>query len=123
MTDGYPSIDTEAEPALIARGYHERSKHHFERYAPYLGYMDWATQPDPFRRFEGAAELPLAMGDDDATPAYDQLYQPGSIPPQPVTAQSIGHFFYYSMHYCPVRSRIIAIGYDRHLPGVSRISL
>ena len=26
-------------------------------------------------------------------------------------------------HYCPVRSRIIAIGYDRHLPGVSRISL
>ena len=97
MTDVYPSIDTEAEPALIVKGYHERTKHHFDRFASHLGYMDWATQPDPFRRFEGAAEMPLVLGDDDGTPAYDKLYQPGAIPPQPVTAQSIGHLFYYSM--------------------------
>jgi len=31
--------------------YHERTKHHPGRYAAALGYMDWETQPDPFRRF------------------------------------------------------------------------
>ncbi|MGD0101189.1 MAG: hypothetical protein ABSC60_12650, partial [Acidobacteriota bacterium] len=42
--------------------YHQRSKHHFGRYAPSPGYMDWASQPDPFRRFEGTPIilLPLA---------------------------------------------------------------
>jgi SagB-type dehydrogenase family enzyme len=41
--------------------YHARSKHRLERYAPGPGYMDWATQPDPFRTYAGAprTELPL----------------------------------------------------------------
>jgi hypothetical protein len=30
--------------------YHERSKHHFGRYARGPGRLDWANQPDPFRR-------------------------------------------------------------------------
>ena len=34
--------------------YHERTKHHFHRFAASVGYMDWATQPDPFRRYDGA---------------------------------------------------------------------
>ena len=38
----------------VAVAYHERTKHHFHRYAAALGYMDWATQPDPFRRYAGA---------------------------------------------------------------------
>ena len=32
--------------------YHVQTKHHFNRYARALGYLDWANQPDPFRRFE-----------------------------------------------------------------------
>ena len=42
--------------------YHERTKHHPERYARGPGGLDWATQPDPFRRFTGAPlfRLPLA---------------------------------------------------------------
>lgn len=43
--------------------YHQRTKHHFHRYAAaQQGYMDWATQPDPFRRYAGAhlIRLPLA---------------------------------------------------------------
>ena len=39
--------------------YHIRTKHHFNRYARSLGYLDWANQPDPFRRFEGAELVPL----------------------------------------------------------------
>ena len=34
--------------------YHERSKHHFNRFAPGPGMLDWANQPDPFRRYAGA---------------------------------------------------------------------
>ena len=41
-------------PQEVVVAYHERTKHHFHRYAAALGYMDWATQPDPFRRYAGA---------------------------------------------------------------------
>ena len=34
--------------------YHEATKHHFNRFARSRGYLDWATQPDPFRRYAGA---------------------------------------------------------------------
>ena len=34
--------------------YHERSKHHFNRFASGPGELDWANQPDPFRRYAGA---------------------------------------------------------------------
>ena len=34
--------------------YHDGTKHHFNRFAPSLGYLDWASQPRPFRSFDGA---------------------------------------------------------------------
>ena len=39
--------------------YHDGTKHHFNRFARSLGYLDWASQPNPFRRFAGAPEIPL----------------------------------------------------------------
>ena len=39
--------------------YHIQTKHHFNRYARSLGYLDWANQPDPFRRFDGAPLIEL----------------------------------------------------------------
>jgi len=36
------------------RLYHDGTKHHFNRFARSLGYLDWASQPRPFRRFAGA---------------------------------------------------------------------
>ena len=39
--------------------YHERTKHHYHRFAASVGYMDWATQPDPFRRHDGASLVRL----------------------------------------------------------------
>ena len=97
MTDAIVELDTTAEPHRIAAAYHRRTKHHFDRFAPHLGYMDWDTQPDPFRRFEGAAEVPLAFPDADRTPPYDDLYRPGAIKPRPVTSETIAYFFFYSM--------------------------
>jgi SagB-type dehydrogenase family enzyme len=45
---------------VIARDYHESTKHHFNRFAPSLGYLDWASQPDPFRRYAGAPLVELS---------------------------------------------------------------
>jgi hypothetical protein len=41
------------------REYHDTTKHHFHRFARSAGYLDWATQPDPFRRFDGAEPIDL----------------------------------------------------------------
>jgi len=42
------------------RRYHDGTKHHFHRFARSLGYLDWASQPDPFRSFAGARDIPLS---------------------------------------------------------------
>jgi SagB-type dehydrogenase family enzyme len=39
--------------------YHDGTKHHFNRFARSLGYLDWASQPRPFRRFAGAPAYAL----------------------------------------------------------------
>ena len=41
------------------RRYHDETKHHFQRFSRSLGYLDWASQPRPFRRFAGAPSFPL----------------------------------------------------------------
>jgi SagB-type dehydrogenase family enzyme len=47
------------DPLATVREYHEQTKHHFNRFARSLGYLDWATQPDPFRSFEGCRRIDL----------------------------------------------------------------
>lgn len=43
----------------MIREYHDGTKHHFHRFARSLGYLDWASQPNPFRSFAGAEVVPL----------------------------------------------------------------
>ena len=84
----------------LVKQYHEQTKHDFNRYARALGYMDWANQPDPFRRYEGAPlhELPLLeAGDDPVSPAYESLFTSQSIPVQPLTLNSLSRFFEYGL--------------------------
>ncbi|RPJ70760.1 MAG: SagB/ThcOx family dehydrogenase, partial [Desulfobacteraceae bacterium] len=56
-------------------GYHEATKHHPERYARSLGYMDWANQPVPFRFYADAPALPLPLLVRDPAVGYRGLYQ------------------------------------------------
>src|SRR5467141_458758 len=80
--------------------YHIQTKHHFNRYARALGYLDWANQPDPFRRFEGAplVSLPLLTPDEEpVSPPYDAIYQPGAVPCQPVSLRTLSRFFEFAL--------------------------
>ena len=74
---------------VIALQYHQATKHDFNRFARSLGYLDWATQPDPFRRYAGAPLLQLHRD----SVAGDQLY--ASLYARPVAA-------------CPMDDRSIA---------------
>ena len=77
--------------------YHEATKHNLHRYARSLGYLDWATQPDPFRRYRGAPCVPLLLSRAAALPSYDALYESGAMAPQLVCLETISEFFQYSL--------------------------
>ena len=85
------------DPQAAVVAYHQRSKHQLDRYAAALGYLDWDTQPDPFRRFDGAPLLPLDHPPDDEPPRYDDLFRPGRIAAAPVTRESISRLCYDSL--------------------------
>ena len=80
--------------------YHVRTKHHFNRYAHSLGYLDWANQPDPFRRFDGAQLIPLPLlkpGDEPLSPTYDAMYERIGVPCQPVSLKTLSRFFEFAL--------------------------
>jgi len=80
---------------LISR-YHDQTKHHFHRFARSLGYLDWASQPDPFRRYRGAPTIDLPHKALAVNVPYDALFD-GSQRPSPMSDHSIGEFFRCSM--------------------------
>ena len=86
--------------AMQVIGYHQATKHHFYRYARALGYMDWANQPNPFRRYEGAPLVRLPLVDSEAqpvSPAYDAIYRASAVPIQPVTLTTLSRFLEYAL--------------------------
>ncbi len=73
--------------------YHSRTKHHLHRFAASLGYLDWATQPDPFRTFDGAQTIALPLSAERLAQArYDELYSLG-IAALPVNRDSVAALF------------------------------
>jgi len=88
------------DPLAAVMRYHQETKHHFSRHARAPGTMDWANQPDPFRRYEGSplVALPILQPDDaPRSPPYADLYRPGVIANAPVTLRSLSRFFEYSL--------------------------
>lgn len=77
--------------------YHAATKHYPHRYARALGYLDWDTQPDPFRRYHGAPLLPLDEVPPTPQPAYDDLFRPGAVPAQPLDRRFVSQLFYDSL--------------------------
>lgn len=85
-----------ADDIEIVLDYHQRTKHHLNRFAPALGYMDWANQPNPFRQFHDTPRIDLAHGNHQEGPLYRALFE-GSIFPSKINFESISRLFYYSM--------------------------
>jgi SagB-type dehydrogenase family enzyme len=64
--------------------YHRRTRHQPHRFAASLGYMDWDTQPDPFRRYPGAPLRPLDPSPpDEGGPRYEPAFLIGGVAPEP----------------------------------------
>ncbi|HTO78293.1 MAG TPA: SagB/ThcOx family dehydrogenase [Methylocystis sp.] len=81
-------LDHDALPVDIV-AYHRRTKHAPTRYALGPAFLDWTSQPSPFRRFEGAplTELPLLL--DRPTPAFPGPAQRSA----PLDPAALGLFF------------------------------
>ena len=77
--------------------YHQDTKHHFQGYARGPGYLDWATQPNPFRRSAGAQLKSLERIPPTGEPLYDDAFVRGLIPRARVSLQSISQLFYDSL--------------------------
>ena len=96
ITQGLIEEGVSTEEVQIA--YHERTKHHFHRYAAALG-LDWATQPDPFRRYIGADLVHLPLPKAGRALPYWQLYtKTTAMPsPEPLSLASVSLFFRYAL--------------------------
>ena len=71
--------------------YHDGTKHHYHRFARSVGYLDWASQPHPFRSFVGAPTVSLhPAASPHARATYDQIFQPATVSPHSFTAAEIG---------------------------------
>lgn len=81
--------------------YHDRTKHRPSRYAASLGYMDWATQPDPFRRYPQTHEIELFHG--DTTPPYHLLFHSEPLPKAPLCLESISMLLRYSLGLAAIK--------------------
>jgi SagB-type dehydrogenase family enzyme len=77
--------------------YHEATKHHFHAYAPGPGHLDWATQPDPFRRYAGCEVLPLDKFPHADGPAYARALTEGRIAPAAFGRESVSRLLYDSL--------------------------
>lgn len=87
-------------PVEAVMRYHQETKHHFSGYARALGYMDWANQPDPFRRYEKSPliALPRLKPDEEPrSPLYADLYRPGAIASAAVTLRTVSRLLEYSL--------------------------
>ncbi|MFP6735999.1 MAG: SagB/ThcOx family dehydrogenase, partial [Rhodospirillales bacterium] len=79
------------------RAYHQGTKHGPHGFAPGPGFMDWANQPDPFRRYAGADLLPLPLQAGPADLDFAALDAAGSIAPSGLDAESLSLFLELSM--------------------------
>ncbi len=73
--------------------YHQATKHHFHAYARGPHHMDWATQPNPFRRYDGAPLIALDHIPPSMEPLYEAAFVVGHVPPQPFTARNVAQLF------------------------------
>lgn len=76
--------------------YHERTKHSPSSLRRRVHSLDWANQPDPFRRYRGAPFFPLPKEPLPEVPTFTALAE-NLLPPLEINALRIGQLMYSSM--------------------------
>ena len=89
--------DNAPRGAELIKDYHARTKHHLNRYAPSLGYLDWANQPDSFREYKGAPRIHLALAEHDDTPPFRELFQGPTVAPRRFETPNLSLFLELSL--------------------------
>ena len=77
--------------------YHQKTKHHFQRYASGPDGLDWKHQPEAFRTFKGCTELKLPLLKYATDVVYNDLYQPDKISSQALSIKNIAQFLELSL--------------------------
>jgi len=77
--------------------YHERTKHLPNRPANSAGYLDWATEPDPFRSYEGTNPVQLPFSNTASGANYFDLFIRKNNKFQPFSLANIARLLELSM--------------------------
>lgn len=79
--------------------YHNETKHSFAKYARSLGYMDWDTQPYPYRAYKDTLKTSLKLSFDNVTPEYSSIFENNKSKKDiaPICYESISQFFQFSL--------------------------
>ena len=79
--------------------YHEATKHRPEAMAPGPGQMDWANEPEAFRRYKGASLIELERNEPtlEDEPFYDPALLEGSVLPSSLNFSTVSQLFFDSM--------------------------
>jgi SagB-type dehydrogenase family enzyme len=92
----------QASVATVYR-YHDGTKHHFHAFARSLGYLDWASQPRPFRGFANTPVFPLyptpGVAADGYAPrhaTFDQAYKL-ELAAEPLSAPALGDMLRHAL--------------------------
>jgi SagB-type dehydrogenase family enzyme len=81
----------------VVRAYHEETKHFLHRYADGPGELDWANQPDPFRRWRGSPLVPLVRDFAGQDVLFRDALEEGVLPAVPLDAAAVARLFYDSL--------------------------
>ena len=85
------------DPLEVVFAYHTATKHGFHAYARGPGQLDWANQPDPFRRYTGAPLFPLDRVPPTDQPLYEPAFLRGQVPAAPLNRAGISQLFFDSL--------------------------
>lgn len=87
--------------------YHNETKHSQQRYARSLGYMDWNTQPNPFRSYLNTIKTQLPLSFDNNTLEYSQIFNQSKDKAilAPICIEAISQFFQFSLGLAAIKEQ------------------
>jgi len=89
--------------------YHNETKHRQHQYARSLGYMDWATQPNPYRSYAETQKTKLPLSFENKSLEYSQIFTQLKKEKQeekavaPLCLESVSQFFQFSLGLAAIK--------------------